>query len=164
MMKINKKNFTKLFFSISPFYSKMFFWIHVKRGCTNRWNKSSLELDHLTLALLVTSQFEMLATFQWSLLAVFAVGTFHTKHDFLGCLGLETKDECVKKGLGSMSRYFLPSFWRWVWFDHRNLVVYDRNDDDPAKLSFPSTSCTVTLYGPCVRCTCGNTCDVLLER
>ena len=69
----------------------MFFWIHIKKGCTNRWNKSSLELDHLTLALLVTSQFEMLATFQWSLLAVFAVGTFHTKHDFLGCLGLETR-------------------------------------------------------------------------
>jgi hypothetical protein len=50
---------------------------------------SSLELDHLSLALLVSSQLEVLAAFQWSLLAEFAVGAFHTKDDFLGGLSLE---------------------------------------------------------------------------
>lgn len=55
---------------------------------------SSLELDHLSLSLLVTSQLEMLATSQWRLLAVFAIGTFHTQHDLLGSLGLKNE---VKK-------------------------------------------------------------------
>lgn len=50
---------------------------------------SSLELDHLSLSLLITSQLEMLATSQWRLLAVFAIGTFHTQYDFLGSLGLK---------------------------------------------------------------------------
>lgn len=52
---------------------------------------SRLELDHLSLSLLVTSQLEMLATFQWGLLAVFAFCAFHTKHNFLGSLGLKVK-------------------------------------------------------------------------
>lgn len=52
-----------------------------------------LELDHLTLALLVAAQFEMLATLQWSLLAVLALSTLHTKNDFLCRLCL-----CAKKG------------------------------------------------------------------
>ena len=50
---------------------------------------SSLELDHLSLSLLVATQLEMFATSQWSLLAVFAFGAFHTQHNFLGCLGLK---------------------------------------------------------------------------
>lgn len=140
---------------------------HLKKVAQNWWNNrgaSRLELDHLSLALLVSSQFEVLATFQWSLLAVFAVGTFHTEHDFLGGLGLETRTKISGKFQGKIHTIFLPSFWRWVWFVHRNLVVYDRNDDDPAMRVFPSTSCTVTLCGPCERCTCGSKCGEPLER
>lgn len=49
----------------------------------------NLELDHLSLAFLVTSQFEMFATLQWCLLAVLAFCTFHTQYNFLGGLGLK---------------------------------------------------------------------------
>lgn len=56
-----------------------------------------LELDHLTLAFLVATQFEMLATLQWSLLAVLALSTFHTKHDFLCCLCLRGKRKTGEK-------------------------------------------------------------------
>jgi hypothetical protein len=50
-----------------------------------------LELNHLTLSFLVASQFKMLASFQWGLFAIFAFGTFHTQHNFLGCLCLELR-------------------------------------------------------------------------
>lgn len=50
---------------------------------------SSLELDHLSLSLLVATQLEMLATSQRSLFAVLALGTFHTQDNFLGGLGLK---------------------------------------------------------------------------
>lgn len=56
-----------------------------------------LELDHLSLAFLVTSQFEVLATFQRRLFAVFALGAFHTKYDFLGGLSLKTTTKKYKK-------------------------------------------------------------------
>jgi len=51
-----------------------------------------LELDHLSLALLVTAKFKMLAALQWGLLAVFAVGTLHSQHDFLRSFGLLSED------------------------------------------------------------------------
>lgn len=43
------------------------------------------------LSLLVTTQFEMFATFQRNLLSVFALGTLHSQHNFLRCFSLETK-------------------------------------------------------------------------
>lgn len=55
-----------------------------------------LELNHLSLAFLVTSQFEMLATLQWLLFTVLAFSTFHTEHDFLGGLGLKANLENVR--------------------------------------------------------------------
>lgn len=48
-----------------------------------------LELDHLSLALLVTSQLEMLATLDGCLLAELAFGALHTQHNLLGGLGLD---------------------------------------------------------------------------
>lgn len=50
-----------------------------------------LELDHLSLALLVTTQLEMLATLDGSLLAELAFGALHTQDDLLGGLGLRAK-------------------------------------------------------------------------
>jgi hypothetical protein len=50
---------------------------------------NSLELNHLSLSLLVTAQLEMFAALQWSLLAVFAFSALHTQHDLFGCLGLK---------------------------------------------------------------------------
>lgn len=55
----------------------------------NKSRESCLELDHLSLALLVTSQFEVLATFKRRLFTVFALSAFHTKYDFLGGLCLK---------------------------------------------------------------------------
>lgn len=59
---------------------------------------NSLELDHLSLSLLITSQLEMFATSQWSLFAVFAVSAFHTQHNLLGGLGLKVdKKDVINK-------------------------------------------------------------------
>lgn len=65
----------------------MFVWIF--RVCVLESKSSSLELDHLSLSLLVTAQLEVLATLQWCLLAELAVCAFHTQDDFLGGLGLK---------------------------------------------------------------------------
>lgn len=60
---------------------------------------SSLELNHLSLSLLVASQFEVLTALQRGLLAVLAVDAFHTQHDFLRGLGLKEerkeKESCI---------------------------------------------------------------------
>lgn len=61
---------------------------------TNEGN--SLELDHLSLSLLVTSQFEMFATLQWSLLAVLAFCALHSQNDFLCGLGLKGNSDVSK--------------------------------------------------------------------
>lgn len=53
------------------------------------FHKKHLELDHLSLPLLVSTQFEMFATLQGGLLAIFAICAFHTEYDFLGGLSLE---------------------------------------------------------------------------
>lgn len=50
--------------------------------------RGRLELNHLSLALLVTSQLEMLAALDGRLLAELALGALHTQHDLLGSLGL----------------------------------------------------------------------------
>ena len=47
-----------------------------------------LELNHLSLPLLVSSKFEMFAALQRDLLADFAFSTLHPQHDFLGSLSL----------------------------------------------------------------------------
>lgn len=56
---------------------------------------SGLELDHLSLALLVTAQLEMLATSQRRLLAVFAFCALHTQDNFLGGLRLKVERNVV---------------------------------------------------------------------
>lgn len=53
---------------------------------------NNLELNHLTLAFLVTSQLEMFATLQWGLLAVFAICAFHTQHNLFGSLSLKGRE------------------------------------------------------------------------
>ena len=49
---------------------------------------NSLELNHLSLPLLVTSKLKVLATLQGDLLADFAIRTFHPQHNLFGGLGL----------------------------------------------------------------------------
>jgi hypothetical protein len=44
----------------------------------------------LSLALLVTTQFKVLASLQRNLFAVFTFSAFHPQHDFLGGFGLQT--------------------------------------------------------------------------
>lgn len=56
----------------------------------------------------------------------------------------------------------LPSFWRWAWFDRRNLVVFGRNDVCPGPLNVPSTSCIVSLCAICGTCISCRKCDVVL--
>jgi len=51
-----------------------------------------LELNHLSLPLLVSSKFEMFAALQRDLLADFAFSTLHPQHDFLGSLSLLPED------------------------------------------------------------------------
>ena len=134
-----------------------------------------LELDHLTLTFLVTSQFEMLATFDWGLFAVLAFSTFHTESNFLGCLCLWRKKN-TKQNTSSIRQWTheithkcfrllkLPSFWRLVLSDHQNLVVYDRNDDGPGLPNVPSTFCIVSLCAICGTCTFCKKYDVVLVR
>lgn len=128
-----------------------------------------LELDHLSLTLLVTTQFEMFATFDWCLFAVLALSTFHTQHDFLGGLCLEiSREKTIWIRIESIKNAgfieLLPSFWRLVWFDHRNLVVYGHNDDDPVQPNVPSTSCIVSLCAICDICIFCKKCAVVLVR
>jgi len=46
-------------------------------------SESTLELNHLTLLLLVTSQFKVLATLDGKLFANLALGALHLQHDLL---------------------------------------------------------------------------------
>jgi hypothetical protein len=46
----------------------------------------------LSLALLVTTQFKVLAPLQRNLFAVFTFSAFHPQHDFLGGFGLLPED------------------------------------------------------------------------
>lgn len=67
----------------------------------------NLELDHLSLAFLVTTQFEMFASLQWCLLAVFALSAFHTKYNLFGCLGLCAKNNPIISPLN----FFMHNLW-----------------------------------------------------
>lgn len=84
-----------MFFSISPFIGMFHKKGNIADGercsCSTKASANSLELDHLSLSLLITTQLEMLATSQRRLFAVLAFGTLHTQHDFLGGLGLKWK-------------------------------------------------------------------------
>lgn len=53
---------------------------------------TSLELNHLSLALLVTAKLEMFAALERGLFAVLAIDAFHTEHNFLGGLSLLSED------------------------------------------------------------------------
>lgn len=57
----------------------------------HKMTKSSLELNHLSLPLLVTSKLKVLATLQRDLLTDFAVRTFHPEHNLFSGLGLYNK-------------------------------------------------------------------------
>lgn len=57
-----------------------------------RPHTAALELDHLSLALLVAAQLEVLATLQRGLFAVLALGALHAQHNLLGGLGLLPED------------------------------------------------------------------------
>lgn len=54
--------------------------------------ESGLELDHLALLLLVSTQYEMLATLQGNLSPLLALRALHPQHYLLGCLGLLVED------------------------------------------------------------------------
>merc|ERR1719322_1042836 len=47
-----------------------------------------LELNHLSFAFFVTSQFKMLGTLDGNLIFPFAFHTFHTQHQLFGCFSL----------------------------------------------------------------------------
>ena len=51
-----------------------------------------LELDHLSLPLLVSSQLEVLGPLERHLVAALALQALQTENDLLGGLGLEDKD------------------------------------------------------------------------
>ena len=55
--------------------------------------KSFLELDHLSLPLLVTSQLEVLGPLDGALETVLAGVAFQTENQLLGGLGLENKNK-----------------------------------------------------------------------
>merc|ERR1719171_3318454 len=57
-----------------------------------------LELDHLSLSLLVSSKFEMFASFNGNLLTSFAFSAFHSQHNLFGGLSL-----LVENGFGLTS-------------------------------------------------------------
>ena len=54
--------------------------------------KNFLELDHLSLPLLVTAELEVLSALDGDLDSVFASATFKTEDQLLGGLGLLTQD------------------------------------------------------------------------
>lgn len=122
-----------------------------------------LELDHLSLPLLVTSQFEVLASLQGSLFPELALSTFHSQDDFLGCLSLEGKTGLVEGLKGDLLGY-LPSSGRWASFDHQIPVAFCRNDVCPGMLSSPWTSCTVSPCGACGTYTFCRKCASVWER
>lgn len=70
--------------------------------------KMDLELNHLTLAFLITTQFEMLATLQWCLFTVFAFSTFHTEYNFFCCLGLK-RTKIVNKNIVNFGNQMIYS-------------------------------------------------------
>jgi len=61
---------------------------------------SSLELEHLSLLLLLASELEMLATLDGHLVLALAIGALQTEDDLLGGLGLLSEDGL---GLSSVS-------------------------------------------------------------
>ena len=50
--------------------------------------RKHLELNHLSFAFFVTSQFKMLGTLDGNLILPFAFHTFHTQHQLFGCFSL----------------------------------------------------------------------------
>merc|ERR1739845_229242 len=66
------------------------FWVN--GDMMTRFKKPRLKLDHLSLALLVTSQLKMLGTLDGNLLATLALSAFQTKYQLLCSLGLLPQD------------------------------------------------------------------------
>ena len=56
------------------------------------WIEDDLELDHLSLPLLVSSQLEVLGPLERNLVAALALQALETENDLLGGLGLEDKE------------------------------------------------------------------------
>lgn len=158
--------------------------LNVSRTMRTRGGESNLELDHLALAFLVAAQLEVLAALQRCLFAVFALGALHTKDNLFGCLSLQAqrvekqskrtnfhqlgkndiwRRRCDPGPMANDERR-LPSSGRWAWFDRQNLVVYDRNDGDPAMLFVPWTFCTVSPCAICGTCTSCRRSYVVLVR
>lgn len=79
--------------------------------------KWHLKLDHLTLAFLVATQLEMLATLQRGLFTVFAFSAFHTQHNLFGSFSLKEKKSIknifkIKEFLNVWIQWVLrQSFW-----------------------------------------------------
>jgi hypothetical protein len=96
-------------------------------------NCMRLEHEGSTLGLLVTTQFEVLATLDGELHLVLALGTFQTEHNLLSGLGLltERRQWCVSQSSvtikGPSHLLTLPSCGRRVWFDHHNRIAYGHN-------------------------------------
>jgi len=53
---------------------------------------ANLELNHLSFSLLVTTQFEVLASLDDQKLLLLRLGAFETEHNLFGCFGLLVED------------------------------------------------------------------------
>lgn len=93
--------------------------------------EGNLELNHLTLPLLITTQFKVFASFQWNLFSVFAFRTFHPQNNFLCCfcflpedgLGLTAKTllfavitSSALRGMSLLTFLILRHFVSFVYF------------------------------------------------
>jgi hypothetical protein len=102
-------------------------------------NLKGLEHKSSTLSLLVTTQFEVLATLDGKLHLVLALGAFQTEHNLLGGLGLfnprQYKNDFSESSATTINgishlikkNHHLPSCGRRAWFDHHNRIAYGRN-------------------------------------
>ena len=71
-----------------------------------------LELNHLSFAFFVTSQFKMLGTLDGNLIAPFALGTLQTQHQLFGCFSLENEAPLSKAEQQNNRNFELTFFLR----------------------------------------------------
>ena len=79
-----------------------------------------MEVWLTNLSLLVTTQFEVFASFQRILFLLLTLGALHSKYYFFSCLSLKWQSWCNHKETIS----FLPSCERQALSDHHTLFVY----------------------------------------
>merc|ERR1712168_1486070 len=85
------------------------FEVYVKGGWIGLCiGESGLELDHLSLPLLVSSQLEVLTPLDWELLTEFAVGAFHPQYNLLSRLGLLVENRFCLSSISTLFPVVTP--------------------------------------------------------